>query len=145
MSPSLTDCFVLIASCLLQHGEVVFRLCKAHPYNPFSGIEWQLWDALDPSIPRVNVKKAFLRGNTLFETVDGVPLTHMTQKLGDAFSEMQWDDCAYRRGSITLFACFALQACSPDCYVPQATADILMPLLYGTAPNHSKENPALLH
>lgn len=116
----------------MQHGDVVVRLCKANAYNPFSGIQWQLWDALNPSIPRVDVRKAFLRGDTFFETVDGVSLTRMTQKLGDAFSELQWDDCTYRQA----FAAFLAVALLCSDTTSDFIAQLILKAARTTAPAH---------
>ena len=81
---------------MFQNGDVLFRLHKPKPFNPFCGIEWHLSDDINANAPAIVVKKGLLASSTTFEAADGLLLTTMTQKMFSPHCEFTFEDCTYR-------------------------------------------------
>lgn len=116
----------------LQHGDVVIRLSKPRPFNPFCGLDWQLRDELNADAPSISVKAAMFSGAVSFEAATDTVQTTTARKNEVSTSYVEWQGSRYRcdthlritslRSShiqgarvLQLFTCKQRSACSQHC------------------------------
>lgn len=80
----------------VQHGDVVIRVSKRKPYNPFCGLDWQLSDEIDLTSPHIHVMAPPFSSRVTLAAAGGAQLTSVFHRSGDASGYLTWQGHAYR-------------------------------------------------